>query len=117
MDNFREAAQNRKIMTMVLLGGTASLFVGNAFQTQMPVFAYDLGARTADFAYSALLMATAAGSVFGGFLLEGKGWLRANVRSTIVCAIFWCVTTAAFAVSTNYYFSLALLFVGGILNL
>src|SRR3989475_4789620 len=27
---FREAAQNRPIMTMVLLGGTASLFVGNA---------------------------------------------------------------------------------------
>ena len=114
---FREAAHNRPILTMVLLGGTASLFVGNAFQTQMPGFAYDLGARTADFAYSALLMATAAGSVFGGFLLEGKGWLRANVRSTIVCAIFWCVTTAAFAVSTNYYLSLALLFVGGILNL
>ena len=114
---FREAAQNRPIMTMVLLGGTASLFVGNAFQTQMPGFAYDLGARTADFAYSALLMATAAGSVFGGFLLEGKGWLRAKVRGTIVCAIFWCVTTAAFAVSTNYYLSLALLFVGGILNL
>src|SRR5262245_29991898 len=114
---FREAAQNRPIMTMVLLGGTASLFVGNAFQTQMPGFAYDLGARTADFAYSALLMATAAGSVFGGFLLEGKGWLRAKVRPTIVCAIFWCVTTAAFAVSTNYYVSLALLFVGGILNL
>src|SRR2546422_2831078 len=114
---FREAAQNRPIMTMVLLGGTASLFVGNAFQTQMPGFAYDLGARTADFAYSALLMATAAGSVFGGFLLEGKGWLGARVRGTIVCAIFWCVTTAAFAVSTNYYLSLALLFVGGILNL
>src|SRR5262244_4278204 len=114
---FREAAQNRPIMTMVLLGGTASLFVGNAFQTQMPGFAYDLGARTADFAYSALLMATAAGSVFGGFLLEGKGWLRAKVRGTIVCAIFWCVTTAAFAVSTNYYLSLALLFVGGVLNL
>src|SRR5438105_10052773 len=49
---FREAAHNRPILTMVLLGGTASLFVGNAFQTQMPGFAYDLGARTADFAYS-----------------------------------------------------------------
>src|SRR5437762_9288785 len=114
---FREAAHNRPILTMVLLGGTASLFVGNAFQTQMPGFAYDLGARTADFAYSALLMATAAGSVFGGFLLEGKGWLRAKVRGTIVCAIFWCVTTAAFAVSTNYYLSLAFLFAGGVLNL
>src|SRR5881409_516334 len=38
---FREAARSRPIMSMVLLGGTASLFVGNAFQTQMPGFAYD----------------------------------------------------------------------------
>jgi MFS family permease len=62
-------------------------------------------------------MATAAGSVFGGFLLEGKGCLQAKVHSAIVCAILWCVTIAAFAFSTNYYLSLALLFFGGILNL
>jgi MFS family permease len=114
---FREAAQYRPIMTMVLLGGGASFLVGNAFQTQMPAFATDLGAGTADFAYSALLMATAAGSVFGGFLLEGKGWLKANVHSAIICAILWCVTIAAFALSTNYYLSLVLLFFGGVLNL
>jgi len=62
-------------------------------------------------------MATAAGSVFGGFLLEGKGWLQAKIHSAIVCAILWCVTITAFALSTNYYLSLALLFFGGILNL
>jgi MFS family permease len=114
---FREAAQYRPIITMVLLGGSASLLVGNSFQTQMPAFASDLGASGADFAYSALLMATAAGSVFGGFLLEGKGWLRADTRSAIVCAILWCATITAFALSTNYYLSLVLLFFGGILNL
>jgi MFS family permease len=114
---FREAAQYPAIMSMVLLGGVASFLVGNAFQTQMPAFAYDLGAGTADFAYSALLMATAAGSVFGGFLLEGKGWLQAKVHSAIVCAILWCVTITGFALSTNYYLSLVLLFFGGILNL
>ena len=114
---FREAGQYPSIMSMVLLGGGASFLVGNAFQTQMPAFAYDLGAGTADFAYSALLMATAAGSVFGGFLLEGKGWLQAKVQSAIVCAILWCVTITGFALSTNYYLSLVLLFFGGILNL
>jgi len=114
---FREAAQYRPILMMVLLGGSASFLVGNAFQTQMPAFATDLGAGTADFAYSALLMATAAGSVFGGFLLEGKGWLQAKTQSAIICAILWCVTIAAFALSTNYYLSLVLLFFGGILNL
>ena len=114
---FREAAQYRPILMMVLLGGSASFLVGNAFQTQMPAFATDLGAGTADFAYSALLMATAAGSVFGGFLLEGKGWLQAKTHSAIICAILWCVAIAAFALSTNYYLSLVLLFFGGILNL
>jgi MFS family permease len=83
----------------------------------MPAFAADLGAGAAGFRYSALLMATAAGAVFGGFLLEGKGWLQAKVRSTIVCAMFWCVVMALFAISGNYYFSLALLFLAGILNL
>ena len=72
----REVWHNRPIITMVILGGSASLFVGNAFHTQMPEFAHDLGADRADFTYSALLIASAAGAVFGGFLLEGKGWLK-----------------------------------------
>ena len=114
---FREVAHNRPIITMVVLGGSASLLVGNAFQTQMPAFATDLGSGAADFAYSALLMASAAGAVFGGFLLEGKGWLQAKVQTAIICAIVWCVAITAFAMSTNYYLSLALLFCAGILNL
>lgn len=113
----REVAHNRPIVTMIILGGSASLFVGNAFHTQMPEFAHDLGAEKADFAYSALLTASAAGAVFGGFLLEGKGWLRANVRTAITCAILWCAAIAAFAFSHNYFLSLALLFCAGILNL
>ena len=86
----REVWHNRPIITMVILGGAASLFVGNAFNTQMPEFAHDLGADRADFTYSALLIASAAGAVFGGFLLEGKGWLKANVRTAITCAMMWC---------------------------
>lgn len=114
---FREVRHNRAIVTMVLLGGSASLFVGNAFQTLMPAFANDLDAGSADFRYSALLMSAAAGAVFGGFLLEGKGWLQTKVRSTIVCALIWCVAIGVFAISRNYYLSLALLFVAGMLNL
>lgn len=116
-DTLREAAQNRPIITMVVLGGSASLFVGNVFQTLMPAFADDLGAGDVGFAYSALLMASAAGAVFGGFLLEGKGWLHANVRSTIICAILWCTALTLFSMSTNYYLSLVLLFCAGILSL
>jgi MFS family permease len=116
-DAIREGARNRPIITMVILGGSASLFIGNVVQTLMPAFANDLGAGEAGFAYSALLMAGAAGAVFGGFLLEGKGWLHANVRNTILCSILWCAAIAMFAASTNYYLSLILLFCAGILNL
>jgi MFS family permease len=113
----REVSHNRPIITMVLLGGSASLFVGNAFHTQMPEFARDLGAGKDGFTYSALLIASAAGAVFGGFLLEAKGWLKANVRTAITCAMVWCALIAAFAISNNYFVSLVLLFCAGILNL
>ena len=113
---FREVANNRPIITMVILGGSASLFIGNAVHTQMPEFAHDLDAN-ADFAYSSLLTASAAGAVFGGFLLEGKAWLKANVNTAIICATLWCVALGFFAFSSNYVVSLGLLFFAGILNL
>ena len=116
-DVIRDIADNRPILTMVALGGAASLFVGNAFQANMPEFAHDLGTGKADFAYSALLAANAAGSVFGGFVLDGKAWLPPTVKSAIVCAILWCVTMTMFAFSTSYVFSLTLLFIAGALNL
>jgi MFS family permease len=115
--SLQEVAHNRPIITMVLLGGSASLFVGNSFQTQMPGFAQDLGTDEADFAYSALLTASAAGAVFGGFLLEGKGWLKANVRTAFTSAILWCCAVASFAFSSSYITSVIFLFLAGIFNL
>ena len=116
-DVIGEVAQNRPIITMVVLGGAASLFVGNAFQANMPEFAHDLGTDKADFAYSALLAANAAGSVFGGFALDGKAWLPPTAKSAISCAILWCVTMTAFAFSKSYPLSLFILFCAGSLNL
>ena len=116
-DVIREVSGNRPIITMVTLGGCVSFFVGTAFQATMPEFAHDLGTEQADFAYSALLGANAAGAVVGGFLLEGRGWLPPDVRTAIISAILWCVSIAVFALSTNYALSLTLLFVAGILNL
>jgi MFS family permease len=113
----REVSHNRPIITMIVLGGCASFLVGNAFQSQMPEFAHDLGTEKADLAYSALLAANACGAVFGGFLLEGKGWLRPTVRTAIVSATLWCVVVTAFAFSSSYALSVALLFCAGILNL
>jgi len=117
IDVVREVSTNRPIITMVALGGCASFFVGTAFQATMPEFAHDLGAEKADFAYSALLAANAAGAVVGGVLLEGRGWLPPRVKTAIISAILWCVAIAVFALSYNYYLSLALLFVAGVLHL
>ena len=113
----REVAQHRSIVTMIVLGGAASLFVGNAFQASMPEFAHDLGTDKADFAYSALLAANAAGSVFGGFVLDGKQWVPPTVKAAISCAILWCLAMTAFAFSKSYPLSLTLLFIAGALNL
>jgi MFS family permease len=113
----REVMQHRSIVTMIALGGAASLFVGNAFHAQMPEFAHDLGTDHADVAYSALLAANAAGAVVGGFLLDGKQWVPPTAKAAIVCAILWCILMAGFAFSYNYQLSLALLFVSGALNL
>jgi len=113
----REISDNRPVTTMVILGGCVSFFVGTAFQATMPEFAHDLGTEKADFAYSALLGANAAGAVVGGFLLEGRSWLPPSVKTAIISAILWCVTIAAFALSYNYYLSLGLLFLAGVLNL
>src|ERR1044072_6782239 len=57
----REGSGNRPIITMVVLAGCVSFFVGTAFQATMPEFAHDLGTEKADFAYSALLGANAPG--------------------------------------------------------
>lgn len=117
IDIIREVSSNRPIVTMVVLAGCVSFFVGTAFQAVMPEFAHDLGSDHADFAYSALLAANAAGAVVGGILLEGRGWLPPRVDTAMISAILWCLAIAGFALSTNYYLSLALLFIAGILNL
>jgi MFS family permease len=113
----REISSNRPIIAMVALGGCVSFFVGTAFQATMPEFAHDLGTGKADFAYSALLAANAAGAVVGGFLLEGRAWLPPKEKTAFISAILWCVAIASFALSTHYYLSLSLLFVAGVLNL
>ena len=55
--------------------------------------------------------------MIGGFLLEGRGWLPPRVQTAMISAILWCVVITCFALSTNYYLSLVLLFMAGILNL
>jgi MFS family permease len=102
---------------MLLLAGGTSLLVGNAYQAQMPEFARDLGHAHADFSYSMLLGADAAGALIAGLLLESRGLLQARAPTAFLLAMLWCVAIAAFAAVSSYPLALALLFVAGFLEL
>ena len=113
----RAIAGNRTIVSMILLAGGASLFVGNAYQAQMPEFAHDLGRGSADMSYSILLAADAAGALVAGLVLESRGLLQARPRTAFVLAMLWCCAIGAFAAVDIYPLALALLFLAGFLQL
>jgi MFS family permease len=113
----RAIAGNRTIVSMTLLAGGASLFVGNAYQAQMPEFAHDLGHGHADIAYSMLLAADAAGSLIAGLVLESRGLLKARPKTAFILAMLWCCAIGGFAAATNYTLAFALLFVAGFVQL
>jgi MFS family permease len=117
VSTIREIAGNRAIVSMILLAGCASFFVGNGYQPQMPEFAHDLGHGDPGMAYSMLLGADAAGALFAGFLLESRGLLQAKPRTALVLATLWCCAIGGFAASTSYPLALALLFCVGFLEL
>jgi MFS family permease len=108
----RAISGERTIVSMILLSGTASLIVANAYQAQMPAFGADLGHGDASASYSALLAADAAGALTGGIVLEAYG-LRPNARTAFAFAMVWCCAIAGFALSSSYPLALALLFTAG----
>ena len=113
----REISGHRLIVALILLSGGASLLVGNAYHAQMPEFAHDLGQREADFTYSMLLGADAAGALVAGIALEARGLLAPSARRAFVLAMLWCVTLIGFALAKSYVLAVALLFAAGFLEL
>ena len=113
----RDVRGHSVIVSMTLLAGAASFFVGNAYSAQMPGFAHDLGHGDPGLSYSMLLGADACGAFLAGVLLESGGFLPAKQRTAIVLAMFWCIALAAFSLVRNYPAALALLFAAGFLEL
>jgi MFS family permease len=113
----RVVARSRVLLSMTVLVGAASFFVGNAYQAQMPEFARDLGHARTDFAYGALLAADAAGGLIGGLLLETRGLLPPRGRTAFVLAMIWCAALAGFARAKGYALALSLLFIAGFVEL
>jgi MFS family permease len=102
---------------MTLLAGGAAFFVGNAYQAQMPGFAFDLGHGDPGVSYSMLLAADAAGALAAGIALESFGLLAPNPRSALILALLWCFALGSFALMPIYPVALLLLLAAGFLEL
>ena len=113
----REIATNRTIVSMTLLAGGASLFIGNGYQAQMPEFAHDLGHGDPGLSYSMLLGADAAGALTAGLALEARGLIQPRPRTAFMLAMLWCCAIAGFAASSLYPLALVLLFLTGFMEL
>ena len=117
VQTIRDVRGHPTLVSMMLLAGGASLFVGNAYQAQMPGYAADLGHGHMDFTYSALVAADAAGALMAGILLESRGLLQPRVRTAIVLAMLWAAAIAGFAMSSGFALALVLLFMAGFTEL
>jgi len=118
MRTLREISSNRGILVMTALAGLSSLFVGNAYQAQMPEFASWFGSAQDEITYSVLLTANAAGSVLGGFGLEALAFFRQpRIRIAVLLALGWALSIFLFAITPIYAIAVLALLVGGVLNI
>ena len=117
LETIRDIAGQRAIVTVTLLAGAASFFIGNSYQAQMPGFAQDLGHGNPGIAYSSLLAADACGAMLAGFLLETVPLLRPNPRTALLLAMVWGIAILCFALTRSYPAALALLFTAGVFEL
>jgi MFS family permease len=114
---FAQVRSDGRIVTMILLGGATSFFVGNAFQAQMPEYAHRLGSDAAGAGYSVLLAANAIGAVVGAVLLESLSMLRPRARTAILCAGAWGLAIGLFPLARSYELAVALLVLAGLFNI
>ena len=113
----RAVRTNHTLVSMIVLGGLGSFFVGASMQSAMPIFAQDLGAGSAGTAYGILLFANGAGGVLGGLVLEATGWIPATVGAAVLSTLVYGVSTAFFAMAGSYPVAVLLLVIGGVANL
>jgi len=112
-----EARADQRIVMMIVLGGTTSFLVGNAFQAQMPEYAQHLGADESGTWYSVLLAANAAGAIIGAVLLESMAFIRLSARTAIGCAAVWGVLMALFPAAQSYPAAVIILVLAGAFNI
>jgi len=112
-----EARADARLIMMIVLGGTTSFLVGNAFQAQMPEYAHHLGTDEAGTWYSVLLAANAVGAIIGAVLLESASFIRLSARTAIGCAAVWGVLMALFPAAQSYPAAVTILVLAGAFNI
>ncbi|HEX4352472.1 MAG TPA: MFS transporter, partial [Polyangiales bacterium] len=106
------------LVSMIVLAGCASFFIGNSYQAQMPGFAQDLGHGDPGTSYTMLLGADAAGALLAGILLESRGGIfKLQPMAAISLSIVWALALLGFALLRSYPLALGLLFVAGFFEL
>jgi MFS family permease len=113
----REVAADHTLVSMIVLAGLGSFFVGASMQASMPIFAHDLTSGSEGTAYGILLLANGAGGVLGGLLLELTGRISPNVLAAVISTGLYGLTSLGFALTGSYALALVLLVVGGVANL
>jgi MFS family permease len=113
----RQVRSDHVLISMIVLGGLGSFFIGASMQTSMPIFAHLLGAGSAGTAYGVLLFANGAGGVIGGVLLEATGRIKPSPRAAVISTAVYGLATLFFALSRSYPLAAGLLVIGGIANL
>jgi MFS family permease len=114
----RQVRRMPVVLTMMMLAGSASFFIGNSYHAQMPGFAEDLGRAKADVTYTLLLAADAAGALLAGFLLERRrGQLKTAPGIALKLASAWGVALVLFALTRSYPIALVCLFSAGFFEL
>ncbi|HWW21121.1 MAG TPA: MFS transporter, partial [Steroidobacteraceae bacterium] len=113
----RSIRGNRIILSMTMLAGAVSFFIGNSYQAQMPNFATDLGHGNAGVSYAALTAADAAGALGAAMMLEARGLLTPRVATAFALSFLWCCALGIFALTHSYALALWALFCAGFLEL
>ena len=114
---YKSISGNKNNISMILLIGCVSFFVGNAYQAQMPQFTLNLVPRDNGFYYSILLIASGIGAMSAGIILETKNMLAPKTSSVFYLVFLWCLAIIAFAISKNIYVSITILFIMGFFEL
>ena len=113
----RAVRSNRTLVSMIVLAGLGSFFVGTSLQTSMPIFAQRPRGRTRGYRVRRAAVRQRGRRRDRRRLLEVTGRIRPTVRAAVVSTGFYGVTSVFFALTSSYPLAVALLLVGGIANL